>query len=76
MQAPGAGSPLAIDDPSEALMKLSWNKAHRAEATAPTMTHSEAARPGPEGDGKDHDLQYWLESGFLALPKEPGRTGM
>lgn len=58
-------------------MKLPWNKAHRAEeAAAPSMTHSQAALSGPEGDGKTHDLQYWLDSGFLALPKEPGRTGM
>ena len=43
---------------------------------APPMTRSQASLSGPEGDGKDHDLQYWLDSGFLTLPKDPGRTGM
>jgi len=40
------------------------------------MTRSQASLSGPDGDGKEHDLAYWLESGFLTLPKDPGRTGM
>jgi hypothetical protein len=59
-------------------MQLPWSKTHYAAAapTAPTTTRSQACLSGPEGDGKEHDLQYWLDSGFLTLPKEPGRTGM
>lgn len=58
-------------------MALKWNKTESSKTPeAPTMTRSQASLSGPEGDGKDHDLQYWLDSGFLTLPKEPGRTGM
>ena len=66
------------------LMQLPWNKipmpsrapSRSATSDAPTMTRSQACMSGPEGDGKDHGLQYWLDSGFLTLPKDPGRTGM
>ncbi len=58
-------------------MRLPWRKAqHGTSANEPSMTLSQAARSGPDGDGKEHDLEYWLNSGFLALPKDPGRTGV
>jgi hypothetical protein len=60
-------------------VQLPWNKPQSVSApraVAPSMTRSQACLSGPEGDGKDHDLQYWLDSGFLTLPKDPGRTGM
>lgn len=71
-------SPLANDDADKGEhMRLLRNKAHpTVTTTALSMTRSQASQPGPDGDGKEHDLQYWLDSGFLALPKDPGRTGM
>jgi hypothetical protein len=71
-------SPLVIDDPVRGdLMRMPWSKTtHRTVDSAPSMTNSQASLSGPEGDGKVHDLQYWLDSGFLTLPKDPGRTGM
>ena len=58
-------------------MRLLRSKAHPTKtASAPSTTRSQASLPGPDGDGKEHDLQYWLDSGFLTLPKDPGRTGM
>ncbi len=58
-------------------MQLPWSRTRTTTVpAAPTMTRSQASLSGPEGDGKDHNLQYWLDSGFLTLPKDPGRTGM
>jgi hypothetical protein len=33
------------------------------------VSKSEAALAGAAGDGEVHDLQYWLDSGFLTLPR-------
>ncbi|MCW2497143.1 hypothetical protein [Jatrophihabitans sp.] len=60
-------------------MHLPWSKTPSPEAVkgaTPGMTRSQASLSGPDGDGKEHNLQYWLDSGFLTLPKDPGRTGM
>jgi hypothetical protein len=35
------------------------------------VSKSQSALAGAAGDGKVHDLQYWLDSGFLTLPKDP-----
>jgi len=32
------------------------------------VSKSQKALPGVDGDGKEHDLQYWIDSGFLTLP--------
>jgi hypothetical protein len=48
-------------------MPMPWKKS-RETTTAPRLTKGELALSGPEGDGKVHDLQYWLDSGFLRLP--------
>jgi hypothetical protein len=51
-------------------MRLPWSKS-RIEKTADSgpVSLSQAALSGPDGDGKEHDLAYWLASGFLTLPK-------
>jgi hypothetical protein len=50
-------------------MRLPWSKSNGSKsAQAGPVSKSQAALSGPEGDGKDHDLQYWLDSGFLTLP--------
>lgn len=50
-------------------MRLPWSKPrYRNSAGSEPMSKSQAARSGPDGDGKEHDLQYWLDSGFLTLP--------
>jgi hypothetical protein len=48
-------------------MPMPWKKA-RNEPAPERVTKGELAQSGPEGDGKVHDLQYWLDSGFLRLP--------
>jgi hypothetical protein len=48
-------------------MPMPWKKSP-ASASAPRREKGELALSGPEGDGKVHDLQYWLDSGFLRLP--------
>lgn len=50
-------------------MRMPWSRsnASKPDAAGP-VTKSQAALSGTDGDGKDHDLQYWLDSGFLTLP--------
>lgn len=51
-------------------MRLPWSKpSDEKPADSGSVSKSQAALSGSEGDGKDHDLQYWLDSGFLTLPK-------
>ncbi len=51
-------------------MRMPWTKSATGKSvTAATMSKSEAGLAGEAGDGKVHDLAYWLESGFLTLPK-------
>jgi hypothetical protein len=63
-------------------MHLPWSKstssqpATKGSTGVVGMSRSQASLSGPDGDGKEHDLQYWLDSGFLTLPKNPGHTGM
>lgn len=53
-------------------MRLPWTKSEaKAARDAAPVTKAQAALAGADGDGKDHDLQYWLDSGFLTLPKPP-----
>jgi hypothetical protein len=48
-------------------VRMPWSKTARAPQTE-RVTNAELARGGADGDGKEHDLQYWLDSGFLRLP--------
>ncbi len=83
---PSPGGPSAADTAADATVDttaaavsapgVQKTRARGKVVEAPAMTRSQASLSGPEGDGKDHDLQYWLDSGFLTLPKDPGRTGM
>ena len=51
---------------------MPWTKsAARNSGPAGPATKSEAALAGAAGDGEVHDLEYWLKSGFLTLPKDP-----
>lgn len=51
-------------------MRLPWSKTSGSKSIdSGPVTKSQAALSGPDGDGKEHDLQYWLDSGFLTLPK-------
>jgi hypothetical protein len=51
-------------------MRLRWSKSKNGEpAGSAQVNKSESALAGAAGDGKVHDLQYWLDSGFLTLPK-------
>ena len=50
-------------------MQMPWSKA-RVEALPERVDKGQAAAAGADGDGKEHDLQYWLDSGFLTLPKD------
>ncbi|MDT4915768.1 MAG: hypothetical protein QOI15_213 [Pseudonocardiales bacterium] len=48
---------------------MPWSKSRNSESVdLGSVSKSQAALSGPEGDGKEHDLQYWLDSGFLTLP--------
>ena len=50
-------------------MRLPWSKPSGTKSADPgPVSKSQAALSGPDGDGKEHDLQYWLDSGFLTLP--------
>jgi hypothetical protein len=51
-----------------AAMRLPWSRSRSDESTEP-VTKSQSALAGAAGDGKVHDLQYWLDSGFLTLPR-------
>jgi hypothetical protein len=56
-----------------AAMRLPWSLSRNDKSAEPEpVSKSEAALAGAAGDGKVHDLQYWLDSGFLTLPKEAG----
>jgi hypothetical protein len=52
-------------------MRLPWSTSRTEPAAADSypVSKSESALSGPAGDGKVHDLQYWLDSGFLTLPR-------
>jgi hypothetical protein len=51
-------------------MRLPWSKPNpRRPEAVEFEDRSAAALAGSDGDGKDHDLQYWLDSGFLTLPR-------
>jgi hypothetical protein len=51
-------------------MRLPWSKKKSATpAYLGSVSKSEAALSGSDGDGKVHDLEYWLASGFLTLPR-------
>jgi hypothetical protein len=51
-------------------MRLPWSRSNDGEsAGSAPVSKSEAALAGAAGDGEVHDLQYWLDSGFLTLPK-------
>lgn len=49
-------------------MRLPWSKPRTDRSVGPA-TKSQAALSGSDGDGKEHDLQYWIDSGFLTLPR-------
>jgi hypothetical protein len=49
-------------------MRLPWSKSRTESVDTGPVSKSQSALSGPEGDGKEHDLQYWLDSGFLTLP--------
>jgi hypothetical protein len=52
-------------------MRLPWStsKNNNASVASDRTSKSESALSGAAGDGKVHDLQYWLDSGFLTLPR-------
>lgn len=51
-------------------MRLPRSMSRSKKSDEPTFANkSDAAMAGSVGDGKEHDLQYWLDSGFLTLPK-------
>ena len=51
-------------------MRLPWSKSNNDGSAGSTqVSKSESALAGAAGDGEVHDLQYWLDSGFLTLPK-------
>ena len=51
-------------------MRLPWTTSkNRDRAESEPVSKSQLALSGAAGDGKVHDLQYWLESGFLTLPR-------
>lgn len=50
-------------------MRMPWKRSGPDKDAPPTVSKSEAALSGSAGDGKEHDLEYWLASGFLTLPK-------
>jgi hypothetical protein len=53
-------------------MRMPWTKSdERSAKDTPYVSKADASRSGSDGDGKEHDLQYWLDSGFLTLPNEP-----
>lgn len=44
-------------------MRLPWSKPSGTKSADPgPVSKSQAALSGPDGDGKEHDLQYWLDS--------------
>jgi hypothetical protein len=52
-------------------MRLPWSSSRNGKSAASEpVSKSQAALAGAAGDGKVHDLQYWLDSGFLTLPKD------
>lgn len=51
-------------------MRLPWSKSSNDKSVdSGSVSRSDAALAGSEGDGKEHDLEYWLDSGFLTLPR-------
>ena len=51
-------------------MRLPWSTSRNDKSTdSDPISKSESALSGAAGDGKVHDLQYWLDSGFLTLPR-------
>jgi hypothetical protein len=52
-------------------MRMPWTKPGANDSRpAGSVSKSEAALSGAAGDGKVHDLEYWIASGFLTLPKD------
>ena len=49
---------------------MPWTRSAATKQSATPASKSEAALAGAAGDGEVHDLDYWLRSGFLTLPKE------
>lgn len=52
-------------------MRMPWTRSSTDSGPTPSVSKSEAALAGAAGDGKEHDLAYWIASGFLTLPKHP-----
>lgn len=51
-------------------MRLPWSTSRNDKpADWEPVSKSESALSGAAGDGKVHDLEYWIESGFLTLPR-------
>ncbi len=48
---------------------MPWTRSAASKEPA-TTSKSDAALAGAAGDGEVHDLEYWLKSGFLTLPKD------
>ncbi|MGI8678252.1 MAG: hypothetical protein ACR2LX_06105 [Jatrophihabitans sp.] len=51
-------------------MRMSRKSTSKKSGGPGWESKSQAALAGSDGDGKDHDLQYWLDSGFLTLPRK------
>lgn len=54
-------------------MRKPWSSSRKSREPQ-WESKSQAALAGADGDGLDHDLQYWLDSGFLTLPKAKPET--
>jgi hypothetical protein len=52
-------------------VRMPWTQSSTDSEPTESVSKSEAALSGPAGDGKVHDLEYWIASGFLTLPKHP-----
>jgi hypothetical protein len=50
-------------------MRMPWFKRNESNSKPARIDKSTAALAGPAGDGLVHDLQYWLDSGFLTIPQ-------
>jgi hypothetical protein len=58
-------------------MQMPWSKKKSAgDELAERVDKGQAATAGADGDGKEHDLQYWLDSGFLTLPRAAIEEGL
>jgi hypothetical protein len=50
-------------------MRLPWSTKNDKSADPEPISKSQLALSGAAGDGKVHDLEYWIASGFLTLPR-------